>query len=126
MTVLVSFAALALVLASIGLYGVLTYAVSQRRRELGVRAALGASRLALVSLVLREGLAASTIGVVLGLAGAGALTRLMRATLFGVAPLDPVSFAIAPLVLVPVALAACLLPANRAASTDPADALRCD
>jgi putative ABC transport system permease protein len=126
MTVLVTFAALALTLASVGLYGVLSYGVSQRRRELGVRAALGASRGDLIRLVLRSGLAVTTIGLVLGMTAAAALTRLMQAALFGVTPLDPLSFVAAPLLLLPVALAACWLPASRAASIDPSDALRND
>jgi predicted permease len=122
--ILVSFAVLALLLASVGLYGVLSYAVSQRRRELGVRTALGASRVAVLGLVLREGLTVAAIGVVLGLLGAAAVTRLMQGALFGVTPLDPVSFVIAPLVLLPIAIAACLLPAIRAARVGPAEALR--
>jgi putative ABC transport system permease protein len=126
MAILVAFAALALALASVGLYGVLSYAVSQRRRELGVRAALGASRTALVRLVVRQGLGATTIGLVIGLLGAAALTRLMRSVLFGVAPLDPISFSVAPLVLVPVALLACAIPARRAAAADPSESLRCE
>jgi hypothetical protein len=124
MTVLVTFAALALALASVGLYGVLSYSVSQRRRELGVRAALGASRRDLIALVLRGGLAVTAIGLTLGIVAAAVLTRLMQAALFGVTPLDPVSFIAAPLMLLPVAFAACWLPAARAASVDPADALR--
>jgi putative ABC transport system permease protein len=126
MTVLIGFSALAALLASIGLYGVLSYSVTERRRELGVRAALGASRSALVRLVVGEGLRSTALGIGLGLVAAAAVTRWMRAALFGVAPLDPVSFAIAPIVLVPVALLACLLPASRAASADPAEVLRCD
>jgi ABC-type antimicrobial peptide transport system permease subunit len=125
-TLLVTFAAVALALASVGLYGVLSYAVSQRRRELAVRAALGAPRGELVALVLREGLLVTSIGLALGLAGAAALTRVMQSLLFGVTPLDPVAFAAAPALLVPVACLACLLPANRAASTDPAEALRAE
>jgi putative ABC transport system permease protein len=125
-TVLAGFAGLALLLASVGLYGVLSYSVSQRRRELGVRAALGASRSTLLRLVIRQGLRATAIGIVIGLAGAAVLTRLMRAALFGIAPLDPVSFALAPMVLVPIALAACLLPAARAAAADPAEVLRAE
>ena len=124
MTVLVAFGSLALTLASIGLYGALSYAVSQRRRELGVRAALGASRGRLVRLVVREGLGASVAGLVVGLAAAAALARLMRGLLFGVTPLDAPSFIAAPIVLLAVAAVACLLPAARAASTDPAEALR--
>jgi len=125
-SVLVTFAAVALALASVGLYGVLSYAVSQRRRELGVRAALGAARGDLVALVLREGLLVTALGLALGLAGAAALTRLMQGLLFGVTPLDAVSFAAAPAMLVPVAIVACLLPAYRAARIDPADALRAE
>ena len=124
MTVLVSFAALALALASVGLYGVLSYAVSQRRRELGLRAALGASRGAIVRQVIREGLSVTVMGLLVGLAGAAAVTRLMNSVLFGVTPLDPLSFAFAPLLLVPIALLACAVPALRAARTDPAQVLR--
>jgi predicted permease len=119
-----TFAALALILASIGLYGVLSYVVSLRGRELGVRAALGASRTSLLGLVLREGLAVAACGVVLGIGGAAALSRLMQGTLFGITPLDPISFAMAPVVLLPVAFAACLVPALRASRIGPADALR--
>jgi ABC-type antimicrobial peptide transport system permease subunit len=119
-----TFALLALLLASAGLYGVLSYAVSQRSRELGVRTALGASRATLLGLVLREGLAVTTLGVVLGVAGAAAISRLMQGALFGVTPLDPISFALAPVVLLPVAFAACLAPALRAARVGPAEALR--
>ncbi|OLC75140.1 MAG: hypothetical protein AUH72_20755 [Acidobacteria bacterium 13_1_40CM_4_65_8] len=124
LSVLATFALLAMALASIGLYGVLSYAVSQRRRELGVRAALGAARGDLVALVVREGLIVTALGLALGLAGAAALTRVMQGLLFGVTPLDAVSFAAAPAMLVPVAIVACLLPAYRAARIDPAEALR--
>jgi putative ABC transport system permease protein len=123
-TVLAAFASLALALAAVGLYGVLSYGVSQRRRELGLRAALGAARTDLVRLVLREGLQATLLGAAIGLAAATALTRLMEAVLFGVTPLDALAFTLAPLALLPVAVAACLLPALRAAATDPAVALR--
>jgi putative ABC transport system permease protein len=124
MTVVVAFASLALALASLGLYSVLSYGVSQRRREIGVRAALGADRRAIVGLVLREGVGVTAIGLAIGLAGAAALTRLMQAALFGVAPLDPASFALAPALLGIVALSAALVPAWRAARIDPAQALR--
>ena len=124
--VLAAFASLALFLAAVGLYGVLSYNVSQRRRELGIRAALGASRRDLLQLVFRQGLTPAAIGLVLGLAGAAALTRLMEKLLFGVTPLDAISFGAAPLILLLVAGAACLLPARRAAAVDPAEALRCE
>jgi putative ABC transport system permease protein len=126
MLVLLTFAGLAVVLASVGLYGVLAYGVAQRRRELGVRAALGASRRTLVALVMRHGLATVGLGLIVGLGGAAALTRFMRSALFGIAPLDAISFAMAPIVLCLVAVVACLVPARRAASTDPAEALRCE
>jgi putative ABC transport system permease protein len=122
--VLGTFAILALALASVGLYGVLSYSVSQRRRELGVRAALGAAKGDLVRLVVREGLGATTTGLAAGLAAAAGLTRLMQSVLFGVGPLDLVAFAAAPALLIPVAVVACLLPAIRAAQTDPIEALR--
>src|SRR3954470_1718939 len=126
MAVLLAFAVVALVLASIGLYGVLSYAVSQRRRELGVRAALGAAKRDLVALVVREGMATTAIGLAVGLGAAAALIRFMRGALFGVAPLDFASFVAAPVILTLVAGVACLVPARRAASIDPAAALRCD
>jgi putative ABC transport system permease protein len=122
--VLAAFALLALALASVGLYGVLSYGVSQRRRELGVRAALGASRSRLVRLVVIEGVGATALGLAIGLAGAALATRLMRSVLFGVTPLDAASFVAAPLLLLIVAFATCLLPAIRAASIDPSEALR--
>ncbi len=125
-TVLASVALLAALLASVGLYGVLSFGVAQRRRELGVRAALGAGRRALVVLVLREGLGLTLAGVAVGLLGAALLTRLLQNLLFGVTPLDAVSFLAAPLLLLPVAALACLLPAHRAAAADPAGVLRCE
>lgn len=118
------FAALALLLAATGLYGVLTYSVSQRRREMGIRGALGATRAGLLGLVLREGLALTAAGLAIGLGAALGVTRLMASLLFGVTPLDAVSFAAAPLAMLGVAAAACLIPAYRAAAVEPAEALR--
>jgi predicted permease len=123
-TVVAAFAGLGVTLAGVGLFAVLSYGVSQRRRELGVRAALGASRGRLLRLVIGHGLSVTCAGLVVGLAGAAALTRLLAALLFQVQPLDPLSFAAAPLVLLPAAILATLLPALRAASVDPATVLR--
>jgi predicted permease len=122
--VVTAFAAAGAVLAAVGLFSVLSYLVSQRRREFGVRAALGADRRALIALVLRGGLAPTMIGATVGLGAAALLSGLMRASLFGVAPLDPMSFAAALAVLLTVATAACLPPALRAARVDPTEALR--
>ena len=123
-SVVSGFASVAIVLAVVGLYGVLSYSVSQRVRELAIRAALGAQRADLVSLVLREGLSVTFAGIVLGLLGAGLFTRLMQGMLFGVTPLDAAAFTAAPAILVVASLGACLGPALRAASTDPATTLR--
>jgi ABC-type antimicrobial peptide transport system permease subunit len=123
-TVLSAFAALALTLAAVGLYGVLSYGVSQRRKELGVRAALGADRSSLVGLVLREALTVTLVGAAVGLAAAAALTRLIQSLLFGISPLDPPTYVSAPGVLLVIATIAGLVPALRAARTDPAEVLR--
>src|SRR5205085_6664866 len=100
------------------------YSVSQRRRELGVRAALGAAKPDLIRLVVREGLGATITGLAAGLVAAAALTRLMQSVLFGVGPLDLVAFLAAPAVLIPIAVVTCLIPASRAAQVDPIEALR--
>lgn len=122
--VLVTFSAIALVLAATGLYGVLSYSVAQRRSEIGIRAALGATKSNLVRMVLREGLTATVIGLIGGVAAAALATRAMASVLFGVTPLDRVAFSVGPLVLLVVACAACLIPAWRAARIDPAAALK--
>ena len=122
--VMTAFACVAMVLAAIGLYGALSYSVSQRLRELAIRAALGARRADLVRLVLREGLSVTLGGIALGGIGAVLFTRLMQDQLFGVTPTDTVAFTLAPVVLVVTSLAACFGPAWRAASTDPATTLR--
>ena len=120
------FASLAAILAGIGLYGVLSYGVSARTREIGVRAALGANRRRIVSLVVRDGMVVAGIGLVVGLLVAAGVAKLMEHLLFGIEPLDPVSFLFAPLLLAVVALVACAIPAMRAARIDPAQALRAD
>jgi putative ABC transport system permease protein len=111
-------------LAAVGLYGVLAYTVRQRAREIGIRAALGAQRADVIGLVLRQGMTLTGIGMLIGLAGAFALTQLIRKLLFGVAPTDPLTFATIPLLLAAVALLACWVPARRAANVDPMEALR--
>ena len=124
MILLASFAALALLLSCIGIYGVISYLVGERTREIGVRMALGAQRSDVLRLVLSQGLRMALLGVAAGIALAAALTRLMSAQLYGVSPRDPLTFAAVALVLILVALAACYIPARRAASVDPTEALR--
>jgi ABC-type antimicrobial peptide transport system permease subunit len=116
-------AALALLLGAIGLYGVISYAVSERRSEIGVRVALGASPAAVSRLVLREGISLAVLGAALGLAGAILLTRFLRAVLFEVSARDPLTFAGVAFILLAVTLIAAWLPARRAARIDPLDAM---
>jgi len=117
-------AAVALLLATLGVYGVVSYVVSRQTREIGVRVALGAGRGGVIRLVLERGLALAGLGVVLGLAAAYGLTRTMAGILFGVSPLDPITYATVALVLMGVALLASYVPARRAANLDPVRALR--
>jgi putative ABC transport system permease protein len=124
MILLTAFAVLALLLASLGIYGVLAYFVAQHRNEIGVRLALGATPARILLLVLRKGMTLTLLGVVIGLAASFALTRLMTSLLFGVKAVDPLTFAAVPLLLATVALLACWIPARRAAKTDPMIALR--
>ena len=121
-----AFAAVALVLAGIGIYGVLSGSVAERTREIGVRTALGASRSGILSLILRQGLSLTGVGVVLGLAGAFAATRVIETLLFGVSRLDPVTYAGVVVLLAGTALVACWLPARRASQVDPVITLRAE
>jgi len=118
------FAGLALLLAAVGIYGVIAHSVAQRTHELGIRMALGAGRGNVLGMVVGEGLRMALAGVAVGLAGAWGLTRFIASLLYGVRPTDPVTFASAPLLLIVVALAACYVPAYRATQVDPVEALR--
>ena len=124
MIMLAAFAGLALLLASLGIYGVLAYFVTQHTNEIGVRMALGANRRNIFALVLKKGMGLTLLGIVIGLAASFALTRLMSSLLFGVKSSDPVTFTVVPLVLALVALLACWIPARRATKVDPMIALR--
>jgi predicted permease len=124
MTLLIAFAVAAVALAAVGIFGLLSYTVAARRREIGVRMALGADRRAVVGMIVEQGLRHAGLGAALGLVVALIGTRWLAATLFDVSPTDPVTIALVTVALLAVALVACWLPARRAATTDPVQALR--
>jgi putative ABC transport system permease protein len=118
------FAVLALILAAVGIYGVISYSVAQRTREVGIRMALGAHTREVLQLVVRDGLKLVLVGVGIGLGGALLLTRLMSTLLFAVAPTDSLTYGAVSAMLIAVALIACYIPARRATKVDPLIALR--
>jgi len=124
MVLLGTFAALALLLSSIGIYGVISYLVGERRHEIGIRMALGAQRKDVLTLVLSEGVRLTLLGAAIGIAAALGLSRLMAGMLYGVSATDPLTFAAVPIVLLGVAMLACYIPARRAMRVDPMTALR--
>jgi ABC-type antimicrobial peptide transport system permease subunit len=124
MTLLGSASGIALLLGLVGIYGVVSYIVTQRTREIGVRMALGATAPSVRGMVVKQGLAMAAVGAVLGLVAAGALGSLMESVLFGVQPTDPLTYASVALALVAVCVLATWIPAARAARVDPSTALR--
>jgi ABC-type antimicrobial peptide transport system permease subunit len=118
--------AMALLIGMVGIYGVISYAVSQRRREIGIRMALGAPERELARMFLAHGFVLAMVGVGFGLAGSAVLTRVMRTMLFGVSPLDPLTYGAVSLVLVAAAAMASYIPALRAMSVDPLEGLRAE
>ena len=126
MLLLTIFGAVALILAAIGIYGLMAYSVEQRTQEMGIRMALGADRSAIRRLVVWHGMRLALVGVVLGIAASFGLTRLIASFLFGVRPWDPLVFVTVPIVLSAVALVAVWLPATRASKVDPMQALRAE
>ncbi|MBV8846007.1 MAG: ABC transporter permease [Bryobacterales bacterium] len=118
--------AMALLLGVVGIYGVIAYAVSQRRREIGIRVALGARQRELTAMFVRDGVVLTIIGIAIGLLSSAALTRLMKAVLFGISPIDPATYAAVPTVLLLAAVVASYIPATRAARVNPVDALKAE
>jgi ABC-type antimicrobial peptide transport system permease subunit len=117
---------MALLLGIVGIYGVISYSVSQRTREIGIRIALGARETALTAMIVRQGVLLASAGVALGMAAAAGLTRIMASFLFAVSPVDPVTYCAVAAGLLAVAAAASYLPAYRAAAVNPVEALRTD
>jgi putative ABC transport system permease protein len=120
------FGAAAVILAMIGVYGVTAYAVIRRNREIGIRIALGAQPSAVLALALHQSIAMTVTGIVLGLTGAIPLARYLQGMLFGLEPLDPITFLAVPLLFIGTAMLAAFLPARRATKVDPIIALRCE
>ena len=120
------FACVAMLIAAIGIYGVLAYSVNQRTREIGLRMALGAPRGRVLGLIVREGMVVGAIGIGVGIAGALALSRVLASLVFDVPVRDPLTYASVAVALTLVALAACVIPARKASRVDPMVALRCE
>ena len=125
-SLLAAFGAAALLLAALGIYGLMAYTVAQRRHEIGIRVALGAERGDLLRLVVGQGMRLALLGIALGVAAAFALTRLLAGLLYGVSATDPLTFVLVATLLGIVALCACYLPARRATKVDPMVALRAE
>jgi ABC-type antimicrobial peptide transport system permease subunit len=124
MSLLGLFAALAMILVAVGIYGVIAYSVSQRTHEIGIRMAVGARRVDVLRLVVGQGVRMAAVGLTVGILGGFALTRLMTKLLFGVAPTDPFTFATVVILMMAVVLLACWIPARRAMRVNPIIALR--
>lgn len=124
MLLLAAFAILALLLAAVGIYGVMSYAVNQYKHEIGIRMALGAQAAGVVRMVLRQGMTLALAGILIGVAAAFALTRVMKSLLFEIQPTDPLTFSAVSILLAAIAFAATYIPARRATRIDPIEALR--